>query len=1248
MLFRSRPGEEPLAPGAKGDPKKAAAADEKDKKDAKKDDAKPDNKKDHAADLERKKRELEWEIARLGSDEERLTHDKEQLEAKATRTTKEIEALKAEAQKRQHKLEAEAKAAKKRGKAPKSPAKDLRLRDLKRKIEAMPREADRIKTQLERVNKDLEETSKKKQEQEEALRAIEAEIQKAKAGAGGGGGGAGALPPPTDEVKTSQAVLAAITPKGKKIETDAETATKDFEKLDKEVKELDAKVKKGETDLKTATEELNAANAEVKRLEGQVSARTAQLKAQPAPADGKPAPKPEDDANLRGLKSQLTKAKADQAEKKKKHTQLTQDLPKWKAELKKKTDELQKAEKKKHDATKAKEDYDKAIESLKDPQGSPMWQKIAGEYGVSVKAIPLPPGMVRDESGNLVKEEDLKKKEEGPPKTEEEKKKEADEARKKKEEEAAEEAKLTPEEKKKKKEEKEKLEKEQLLASISAAKDKPKAEREAELKRIAEEQHKSIAEIERIYKAKVDGVKKYTPGMKKEEALKQGISAADFDLMDANNRRRELQEKAAKVLGLKDGQEAVDQLWKNARERGLKNPGEMLTHLSAVDVNSLPKDLQEAAKRAKAAERDRINALPLGSAERKKAEDAAQAAAKDAAKAEKRFGRNKELAVKLDCTPEEADQYVKSLASMSGTTDEDEAAEALLVSGKKKATPPADLAQKIKDIHLLPPGPGRKAALLALAQETGDPKLLLGATLAPEQGDGVVIKGQVANKQLKSQLEAIDKLPPDQQWDAICNLSRITGTKPNDLERARRNLEKRSGLVKNVSAIESDETLTEKQKKEKIEEIAKTQKVTVEQLREFARVERNKAATTVTDAVKKDPTLQKELDALNLDTKKTPAEREQALKEIARRTGLDMEDLQNWNKMYEFRQKRARWKAQFKSGSDTEAADKMADLVNQYGSSDAAKEHLRNCPRDKLPPELRALKDDLEAWDKANPGAEVAPKLKRADPDDPDYKKRKKALLKELNATWTKDSKALKLLQDLSPEERALMMKEEKDVFDKFFKGVDGDTKEGKAAANLFGEGQAYQAKLDKEDQDKTDREAKAAEFEAQVQTARDAAKALDMPIQDARAHLQAVATGNGMTPQQALVWLKSQPGKSPSEALKAAYAAEPDKDSKEKVNPILRARLEAIDLLPPRERAEAFAALKKTSGISDRQMDKALTATRRDANISADLHALRDLPKAERDAALKDLLAKYKLKDPSELEAIYQKSLEQIGRAHV
>ncbi len=1196
-----------------------------------------------ADDKKHQKAHLQEEIESLKWDEERIGRTRDDLSAKVARTEQQITATREEMEGRRAFLEAQAKRAKKAKKKAPSPGKDARLRQLQAQADEMPKEVERLKSEMERVEKELAEATEKRQKDEELLRALEAELN-----AAAHGGGGAHIPPPTDEVATSKAVLTAIQPKKKKIDTDVDTTKKTWETLDKEVKDLTQKITDAEAELTTVSKSLTDARGEVNRLQVSIDARKSALASAPAPTDGTAAPKAADDPALKQLQAQQASAKKTQTEKKARFDELTKQVVEWKKQLPIKQAALEAAATKKHDAEKASTDYDLALKALADPLGCPQWQKIAATYKCDVKAVPLPPGMVRDENGALVKEADLKKKDEGPPKTQAEKDKEAADKKKKADDEAAADAKLTQKERDAKAAKKKQDDADKLLAQISVAKDKPKAERDAELARIAKEQNKSQAEIEALYKATVDAAAKtYKPGMKKDEALKAGMTQADFDLMTQNQARTELQAKAAATLGMKNGQDAVDQLWKNARERGLSGPGDMLKHLANADPSTLPKDLQEAAKRAHDAEAKRLAAMPAGSAERVQADKDAAEAAKAAAKAERVYTRNKELAAKLDCSPEEAGMYVKALAGTAGSSD-DEAAEALLLKNPK-ATPgasPADLDKQLKAIHLLPPGAGRQKALMELAAKVGDPKLLLGASLVPDQSDSPLFqhpagqKALVANPLLKSQLDGIDKLPPDQQWDAICNLARITGTPPNDLERARRNLAKKTDVVSNVTDIQSDESLTTKQKDEKIAEIAKTNKMDPADLKEFCRVERNKAGSTVIEAIKNDPDLQKQLDALNIDQKKTPDERALALKEIARRTGLDPTDLANWNKDYEFRQKKARWKQQFKTDNEDAAADKMAGLIEQYGSSDAAKDHLRNCPRDKLPPELQAMKDDLVQWDKDHPGQEVAAKLLRIDPKNPDYKKKEDALLDGLNSTYLSDKTAFKLLSAMSKEELAQFTKDHPNAFKDFFGHVNGDNKIGKDAANLFGNAAAYNGQLDKESADDKVKADKAATFEAKVQTDRDAAKALNMPLREARANLQAIADGNGMTTAQALVWLQSQPGKSPAEALKAAYAAVPDKDSKEKVNPVLRARLEQIDLMPPKERAEALKKLKESSGISDTAMDVALTSTRRDTNITADLHALRDLPKAERDAAMKDLCEKYHVKDPQELESIYKNAL--------
>ncbi len=1213
--------------------------------------------KARADERHQRKQALQWEIEGLKDDEERITRTRDEVSGKVAATQAKILATTTEMETRRAYLEHRAAVAKKAGKKAPPLKKDGRLRLLEHDAGELPKDVERLKAEMERVEKQLAAATEKREKDEEALRALEAELA---AGHGGGGGGGG-MAPPTDLVATSKAVLDELQPKEKKLSTEADKAKSDWEKLKKEVEGPDGlteKVKKGDEEM-VALQKKKAANvSEVTRLEGLVKSREKTLNT--PKEDGSPGPGTSGDTLLADYRAGISKARAANLEINKQIAALGRDLKTWKDQLKAKQIALEVAEEKKTATEKAVTNFGLAVKSLGDKLGCMGWQQIANDYHLHVKAVPLAPGMVRDENGALVKEADLKKKKaDEPPKTKEQKdKEEADRLKKKAEDDAAE-AKLPKAERDRRDAEKKKKEEQQFLQGVSCAKDLPKGEREIRLQEIADAQKpkKTVAQVEAMYKTQIKAVTQSIPaGMTLDEAKKKGLEE-QFKLSRQETDRQERQAKAIAVLGFAKGdhagEDAVDALWKQARERGIESPDKMLKHLAYVNPKSLPVSMQDAAVRAQAAEAARIAGLTPEARKLEEDNKEGSKARDDAAKAEVRFTKNKELGLKLDCSPEEAALYIKSIAGSAGTNagDEDAAREALMQADpKKKSVPPLsmdDVARKLKDIHLMPIGAGRQAALLQLAQDAGDPKMLAGASLQPDHGDGTLIdkKQFVASPVLKAQLDAIDKLPPDKQWDAMCSLSRLTKIDPNDLARSRANLAKKNDVVRQVTDIESSDSIPPAKKTELIAEIAAAHKLSTDDIRKFAQGERAKTGTDVLEAAKRDPDLQKQLDALKLDSKSTPQQKELALKDIARRTGIDPEALADWNNVWQFRMRRQRYKEQFKSASDDEASTKVAGLIEQYGSMDAAKDQLRNCRT--LSPEMQKLRDGILEWDKDNPGREVAPKLLRVDPGDKEYQKKRDALMKELSPTrvvgWVSDEKAYNLLNAMSTEEITTMMKERPEVFAKFFKGVDGDSKYGKMAKGKFGPAVAYQFKLDAETVADDAKAADAAKVEMQVETVRKAADKLKMPFGEARANLQAVAEGKGMTPQQALTFLEGN-GKTPAEGLKNALAEVPPKGSKETVNPILKARLQQIDRMPAKERSAALKGLKDTAGIDDDAMDVALTAARRDTGITADLHALRDLPKTERDAALKDLVKKYKVKDVDELEAVYKGTMERTA----
>jgi len=332
-----------------------------------------------------KKQQLKWEIEGLKNDEERITRTRDGLSQQVAAIEVKIKAATTEMDTRRVYLEHQAAVAKKRGKKTKPLNKDSRLRQLQHGADELPKEVARLKAEMERVEKELAAAVEKREKDEEALRAIEAE---AAAHAGGGGGGGGVhIPPPTDFVATSKAVLAALQPKEKKLKTDADKAKADWQKLKDEVTTLEGNVKKGNEDLAALQKKKDGHVAEVTRLEGLKKSRTAFLNT--PGKDGAPAPGTSGDATLEGYISGISKANAARIEINKQITDLGRQLKTWNDQLHTKKIALEAAEEKKTTTENATTNFATAVKSLQDVQGCPNWQMIVNDYKLSVKATPV-------------------------------------------------------------------------------------------------------------------------------------------------------------------------------------------------------------------------------------------------------------------------------------------------------------------------------------------------------------------------------------------------------------------------------------------------------------------------------------------------------------------------------------------------------------------------------------------------------------------------------------------------------------------------------------------------------------------------------------------------------------------------------------------------------------------------------------------------------------------------------------------
>jgi len=493
-----------------------------------------------------------------------------------------------------------------------------------------------------------------------------------------------------------------------------------------------------------------------------------------------------------------------------------------------------------------------------------------------------------------------------------------------------------------------------------------------------------------------------------EVAKKIGFSVEDLKRHKEELARKAFAKKAKAMLfgpdSDADPQAAVDMLHKYGGERKM-DPKQMLEHLTFAGKGSLPPDLQAIKTNIDAfnakdkdfqakygqvpipkSKVDSKGMIKLGPMLVAVAENARRVAELEkkrlaAGKIETTLASNKKIAGNIGVkTPDEADAYVKTLMSTC-QIPEAEARRRMETSGDPNITssplPAKDVSARMNAIRLLPAGEARSNALKQLTSEV-PPKFLLGALMRQSE-DGVgLVEGHVANPQLQTRIQDIEKLPKDQQYNAYRNLAKMTDMPVHELRLSTHNKTKKNAVLNDASRVMNDKGLSGPEREKKMAELAKAHKLTKEQFQaaydktiratQEALGKYNKQVKVGLWGQKEDDPTTKAINDLSR-TDLEPDELERKIQEVSRLTGISPADLRRYSgfKSLQTAQKDVEERVNMGKAS----YDKMLEQGRKYSPVKSPLEmieHLRNVPWDQCPKELRWAKQEVGKFDYRNPG----------------------------------------------------------------------------------------------------------------------------------------------------------------------------------------------------------------------------------------------------------------------------------------
>ncbi|MFH1467573.1 MAG: hypothetical protein ABIO70_24520 [Pseudomonadota bacterium] len=796
-----------------------------------------------------------------------------------------------------------------------------------------------------------------------------------------------------------------------------------------------------------------------------------------------------------------------------------------------------------------------------------------------------------------------------------------------------------------------------------------------------------------------------------------GPSVEDLKRYNEDQKRKEFQARAIQYLGFdpKDpeaGQKAQDQLYRLGKDRGL-NPNGMLERLQLLDPNGkVPDDLKpymQHVQSAKQSDEDYKKKYTGGDTQKALLEQCQ----KQANEAESKVKDNREIAGNLNITVTEVESYVKTLQTTSGVT-EAEARRQLKKKGpanydaNKSAPDPAKLAADLKAIHAIPDANKRREELDKIMASM-PPRAMLGALMrAGEEGDGLV-KGPVANEALKTQLDGVEKLPPDKQWEAYVNLTNMTGMPFRDLRLSYKNRDTKEQALNGASGILNNNKLTEEERQKKLEELGKKLNLSAEQLRKAYAAENKRTEEALAGYMKATPkgvptNLKKAIE--ELQTKDLTGDAlEQKLNEISRLTGVPVDQLRRYQ-AEKFRKSEGQKYGEKLGLPGDKAYDQLLEWSRQYQCTpEEMMAMLRNCSPDKCPPELAAARAKLLEYDRTHPTEDTTEEqklkaMKRAAgigenekaqklvtdpdainkmPDGPDkakammdlikYQMKVNAFRSKLDESIVEDDEAYALLKDMSPREIAAMQADKNlvdedgvSLFKSFLDGCDGDPYQ-KWGKELFKQGDAYNELLNSDLQQKIDKkqhDADAMLERGQQNKALAAAlggtdangTATPIPIQDASSYVDAYAQAHGLSRDQAMGELSNPPpGKTAKDLIGELYKPSIHKDPAtgktiSEPSAYLKAELNRINALPEDERGPAYHRIMGYSGLKEKDIQAAQKQVTIENHIVLSLAAVEMLPEAEQKKAL-EKLAEDLGKKPEEILQIQDTYKKAMGEAN-
>jgi DNA uptake protein ComE-like DNA-binding protein len=806
-------------------------------------------------------------------------------------------------------------------------------------------------------------------------------------------------------------------------------------------------------------------------------------------------------------------------------------------------------------------------------------------------------------------------------------------------------------------------------------------------------------------------------------ATQAGVSVEALQRWSEEQVRRDHNVRAARYLGLppEQAQEAGDRLATLGHARGLSGP-EMLNHLAFLppgqhddeEMAALARQVQSQAFDDPEFTRGRPNGM---SVEAWREQQAGQARTTQQGIAQRRA-----IAASMNIPFQEVDGYVEALRTRTGL-EADQVRELLAqggpAQGDAQSLTPEQINARLENVGAGESGEQRLARLRTLAGQI-PPDQLMGALLAQgEQGHGLV-EGPVANSQLDSRLDAIAQMPMQQQWEAYANLSRMTGIQPDELMRSQRNRDTRDQALNGVGQIRTNRDLSPQERERRLGELAERMNLTRQQLEEaytasilatqaaLARAAGRSGALPVGPRQAGDPLtvdLFGDIDESNL----TPVQRavrelqtgnltgpdaEIRLQRIAAQTGLDPADLRRFSAVATQEHNQREWGARL--GQDN--ARQLETWAEQRGiTPDQMMDHLRRLPPNQCPPEMREAQQNLARWDRENAGenqhqadVDELARMRRAaglhgnaafvrihtNPADIDaiedetereaararynrYIRRRDALINKLDETWVEDDDAISLLAQMTPAERAALMRDpaavDEDGYDirtSFSNGVGGsEHSEGMAIMNRA---EAYNTALASDLPGRVQQATQdAIALEQRTQQTMAAATALGTtdeagtttPVSqaEATARIDALARHNNVSREEAvrLITSSNDPQSlfAPMFTVDRAEVTRPDGSRTTRVRPsqTFRDELTRVNALPAEERRAAIERLQSLTGMSDEDMRAARGEVVVENHVVTTLHQAQQLPESER-ARVMERLEEETGRTASELQGIFER----------